>query len=165
VFAIVIATAYEGEPSVETTSVNFNELDIQSDRVILTLTPEISITNPNRSPLEAIIKKLTADVYSLDRDAADEVGELIYLGQSTLPAEVNVAPEAETKFEMTIDANVVLPDSAPLSTRLSRDCAPLLSQKLTKFRIILKDAEASFMGVSIPLDDLLPTIDVEAGCP
>merc|ERR1712087_45691 len=91
-------------------------------------------TNPNRSPFELLLTGLTADAYSLDREAEDEVGEVIYLGQDNLWTE-NLAPDDETRFEMTIDERIV---SAPLSTRLSRDCGSL-SQGKTKLRIILKD--------------------------
>lgn len=163
-FAIVWA-AYEGEPDVGVASVSLTNVALGSDRVTLTLTPEVSITNPNRWPLEAKVMKLTAEVYSLDREAGGEgIGEVLYLGQDSLPAEVMVAAEAETKFEMPFRGDIVLPDSVPFAARLSRDCVPFFSEQRTKLRIVLKDIEAFALGLPLLEIGQLDAIDVEVEC-
>mmetsp|Transcript_155704 Transcript_155704/g.497762 ORF Transcript_155704/g.497762 Transcript_155704/m.497762 type:complete len:132 (+) Transcript_155704:1-396(+) len=113
----------------------------------------IFIGNPNDWPIKATIQELNARLYSLDKKAADEIGEVHYVGLATLPEPVVVDVQSQTTFVLPTFVTIKSsPESAELLARLNRDCGLLtMSPKTTKLRVVLADTVASVAGVDVDL--------------
>lgn len=143
----------------------FTGFELTASNVSFTVESAIHIDNPNGWPIKGSVETLIADMWSMDKDAADEIGELYYLGQASLPEPIVVDTNSEAEFDVSTAVFVQTSDTSSVSllARLNRDCGMLAADKTTKLRIkitktvaTVADVELDLSGLEIPLETLVP---------
>lgn len=173
-----VLVAMFDRPEVRLKSATLADIRLTSSRASLVVDVDVLVKNPNSWPFFGTVEQLSADVWSLDKLAADGVGGAHYVGKGILPDPVEFKTESEVAF--IVKTSVVVeadPSTAALLARLNRDCGPAAAPnqqgvKETKLRIKLSDAIASvanvkfdLSGMEIPIETLVPCTDQSTPSP
>jgi hypothetical protein len=153
--AAFLYTRFE-EPSVEVTSTTINSFNVTFDGinpagVTMQMTVVISIDNPSKKPLEATLKKVDADIDSLDQTAADGVGVPLELGVAELDASTKIKAESVTALTFIGYTTEAASSNADLAQRIFNECGSSYGASAagdTKMRVYIRNVEVEILGIS-----------------
>eukprot|EP00442_Polarella_glacialis_P056133 CAMPEP_0115094906 /NCGR_PEP_ID=MMETSP0227-20121206/28672_1 /TAXON_ID=89957 /ORGANISM="Polarella glacialis, Strain CCMP 1383" /LENGTH=144 /DNA_ID=CAMNT_0002488069 /DNA_START=215 /DNA_END=649 /DNA_ORIENTATION=- len=139
---------------------------VSKDSVDIELVMKLYLNNPNGPPFRATITDLEADVYSLDKLAANKIGTPEKLGNTVLPKSVEVLPKTESIFDLNLIAELTAAESPTAVSRFNRDCG-LLAEKnkkgvketMVRIHVTKLVAEALNQAATLPeitFDTLIP---------
>lgn len=165
VIAIVVGSILGNvdPPKVSARWLKLKDIATNNTAARITMDMTLNIKNPNGWPVGVTIRNLSAEVYSINKQSSGkgQRGE-VYLGKADLPKALEINPDANADFLLTVTANLQGTTALVAGPRWLADCGPLPTGRERTTRLLIRVLNLVVEAV-VPVQ--ISDVEVEADAP
>lgn len=166
VIAIVVGSILGNvdPPKVSVRWLKLKDIATNNTAARITMDMTLNLKNPNGWPVGVTIRNLSAEVYSINRQSSGKGGQRgeVYLGKAELPKVLEVNPDANVDFLLTVTANLQGTTALVAGPRWLGDCGPLPTGREKTTRLLIRVLNLVVEAV-VPVQ--VSDVEVEADAP